>query len=150
MTNSLRSLSLSTLLGCAPIRLGVLVVLLSAGPASPALAGPACDCGDNDGIPDVMDNCVNTNNPAQCDADHDGYGNACDGDFDQSLIVDATDFTGFFVPDFTTGTDGGTGTDMNCSGTVDATDFTGAFVQQFTAGVPGPSGLTCAGNVPCP
>ncbi|MEO8032847.1 MAG: thrombospondin type 3 repeat-containing protein [Acidobacteriota bacterium] len=33
---------------------------------------------DNDGIPDVKDNCVDKYNPDQADDDHNGVGNACD------------------------------------------------------------------------
>jgi hypothetical protein len=33
---------------------------------------------DNDGIPDTLDNCPNTPNPAQEDTDEDGAGDACD------------------------------------------------------------------------
>ena len=120
-----------------------------------ALAGPAPD-GDNDTVPDVLDNCSALANAGAlgCDTDVDGYGNACDGDFNQSNTSDATDFGTIFLPDFVSGTDAGTGTDMNCGTTgganvVDATDFSGFFLPQFTQGVPGPSGLPCAGIVPC-
>jgi|KNS7NT10metaT_FD_contig_91_310486_length_1587_multi_9_in_0_out_0_1 hypothetical protein len=114
-----------------------------------AIAGPAPD-GDNDGIPDVLDNCSALANAGQtCDTDQDGYGNPCDGDFDQSNTVLASDFTGAFLADFGTGTDSGVGTDMDCSGGVLASDFTGPFLTQFGQGAPGPSGLPCAGTVPC-
>src|SRR5215510_7046854 len=45
-------------------------------------AGFGSDDGDADGVPDTVDNCVLTPNPAQLDSDHDGYGNACDADYD--------------------------------------------------------------------
>jgi len=136
----------------AKIRAFVCVLAMSF-PLS-ALAGPAPD-GDNDGVPDVLDNCSALANAGalSCDTDQDGYGNACDGDFNQSNGTDATDFGSNFLPDFATGTDSGTGTDMNCNagGTgVDATDFGSFFLPQFTTtGEPGPSGLPCAGIVPC-
>ena len=38
---------------------------------------------------------------------------------------------------------------MNCDGVVNAVD-SGKFLGQLSAGVPGPSGLPCAGTVPCP
>jgi hypothetical protein len=75
------------------------------------------------------------------------YGNRCDGDFDNNKATSAVDF-GLFVPDFKKGADSGKGTDMDCNGVVNALDF-GLFVPNFKAGKPGPSGLHCAGTVPC-
>jgi hypothetical protein len=97
----------------------------------------------------VADNCVLVANapPLDCDSDSDGYGNACDGDFNNDTFVDPTDFTTVFLPSFT-GTPIG-GTDMNCDRFVDPTDFTAYFLPQFSAGVPGPSGLSCAGFPSC-
>ena len=98
-----------------------------------------------------MDNCsmLPNDGPLRYDTDLDGYGNACDGDFDQSLVVNAVDFGSLFLPDFATGIDSGVGTDMDCSGVVNAVDFGTYFLPQFTGGFPGPSGLPCAGTVPC-
>jgi hypothetical protein len=111
---------------------------------------------DGDGVIDCADNCIGVANasPNDCDTDMDGYGNACDGDFDNGGFprVNAADFTGPFLTDLGTGTDSGVGTNMSCDGfpAVSATDFTTYFLPQFTAGSPGPSGLACAGTVPCP
>lgn len=89
--------------------------------------------------------------PGVCDTDTDGYGNACDGDFNQSNGTDATDFSTYFLPAFNSGNDSGAGEDMNCSGSVDATDYSTYFIPQFNgSGQPGPSGLSCAGTSPCP
>ena len=55
------------------------------------------------------------------------------------------------MPDFKKGVDlpPVDGTDMDCNGSVNAVDF-GLFVPQFKAGKAGPSGLDCAGTIPCP
>jgi len=126
------------------------VCVLAAGFPLMALAGPAPDA-DNDTVPDVLDSCMTIPSAGvlSCDTDIDGYGNPCDGDFDQSNTVNATDFSGFLLPDFSAGTDSGVGSDMDCSGGVNATDFSGYFLPQFTGGVPGPSGLPCAGVAGC-
>jgi hypothetical protein len=56
---------------------------------------------DNDGVPDIADNCVGVYNPTQSDKDHDGVGDACDNcplvanasqaDVDHDMIGDACD-----------------------------------------------------------
>lgn len=52
---------------------------------------------DKDGIEDESDNCPNTYNPGQGDADEDGIGNACDTDFPNLYVVDRVDFKDFAV-----------------------------------------------------
>src|SRR5215468_6877575 len=47
---------------------------------------------DSDGVPDDEDDCTLVPDYSQLDADHDGYGNACDADFDQNGHVGASDF----------------------------------------------------------
>jgi hypothetical protein len=127
-----------------------IALLCVIGLAFASFAGPSTDS-DGDGVFNVLDNCSALKNapPADCDTDDDGYGNACDGDFDQNKATTAADFSSKFVPDFKKGTDSGTGTDMDCNGTVSAGDFSSRFVPNFKAGKPGPSGLFCAGTVPC-
>lgn len=121
--------------------------------ATSSLAGPPDPCAgspdhDGDGVCDLLDNCTEVMNafPRNCDTDGDGYGNACDGDLDNTGFVNAEDFSTFFIPDFEEGVDSGVGSDMDCSGFVTATDFNGLFIPQFAKGVPGPSGLACAGQ----
>jgi hypothetical protein len=115
-----------------------------------SLAGLAPD-GDNDGIPDVLDKCSNDsrNQSITCDTDQDGYGNVCDGDFNQTNSVTSADYSMFFVPDLGTGKDSGKGTDMSCGAGVTAADYSMFFVPQLGLGKPGPSGLGCAGTIPC-
>jgi len=131
------------------IAAGIALVCVT-GLAFASFAGPSAD-NDGDGVFNVLDNCSTRANaaPLDCDTDNDGYGNLCDGDFNQSNATDATDFSVSFLPDFKKGTDAGKGTDMNCSGVVDATDFSTGFLPQFKTGKPGPSGLHCAGTIPC-
>jgi hypothetical protein len=105
---------------------------------------------DGGGLYDGRDNCTAIANATQCDSDQDGYGNYCDGDFNQNGTVASNDYGHYFVPDQTAGTDSGTGTDMNCDGVVDAIDYSDYFVPQLGSGYPGPSGYACAGTMPCP
>ena len=51
---------------------------------------PVAD-GDGDGKPDRIDDCREQPNPDQRDADSDGFGDACDGDFDQDGVVGLSD-----------------------------------------------------------
>ena len=122
-----------------------------------AFAGPATDS-DGDGVPDVIDNCKDVQNAGAsgCDDDIDGYGNFCDGDFNNDLVSDGLDFSPLFLADFVSGSQSVNGagnpqgTDMNCDGTVDGVDFSVPFfLTQFGTGTPGASGLSCAGTVPC-
>jgi hypothetical protein len=51
--------------------------------------------GDGDGVPDGCDNCTEVVNASQTDTDADGYGNACDGDFNNNGVVDFADYGRF-------------------------------------------------------
>jgi hypothetical protein len=123
-----------------------------------SLAGPP-DESDGDGIPDVLDKCThdsrNGTPPGTCDSDSDGYGNVCDADFDQNFIVSSPDFSSWFIPAFK-GSDPSPwpqGMDMDCNGAVTSVDFSNYFIPKFKGAlggaIPGPSGLACAGTVPC-
>lgn len=52
---------------------------------------------DRDGILDDRDNCVAESNSDQRDTNADGYGNACDADFDGDEVVGLADFNRFRV-----------------------------------------------------
>ena len=134
----------------------LMAFLLAAGIPFGALAGTVIDT-DGDTIPDASDNCVNVMNAAvgqpagalasQCDIDQDGYGNACDPDVSNDGVVGGPDY-GPITASF-----GGLGyptnsADVNCDGLVGGPDY-GPITANF-GGAPGPSGLSCAGTVPCP
>ena len=79
----------------------------------------------------------------------DGYGNACDADWDSDGFIGGTDFLLF------SGAFGvfpiapaNVNIDSDCDGYIGGSDFL-LFSSQFGGSV-GPSGLACAGTVPCP
>lgn len=90
---------------------------------------------DNDGYNDTVDNCTLVSNN-QLDTDGDGYGNACDSDFNNDGIVNSLDIGPFKTAFFNIGSQQ---TDINGDNIVNSLDL-GLFKQQFSA-APGPSGL---------
>jgi hypothetical protein len=129
----------------------LMAFLLAAGIPFGALAGPISDI-DSDTVPDISDNCSTVANAGIefCDVDSDGYGNACDADTDNDGGVGISDFTTFSNA-FKVGVGGDPLADFDCDGAVGISDFT-TFSNSFKAvpPVPGPSGLSCAGTIPCP
>jgi hypothetical protein len=103
---------------------------------------------DADGVPDEADNCLLVPNapPLDCDFDQDGIGNLCDGDLDQTGTVDAGDYALWEAAFLTTDS----AADFNCDGVVGGPDHAIIYVLLESSGAPGPSGLACAGSVPCP
>lgn len=132
------------------LRLTLLVSLFTVGFALSASAGAVTDT-DSDLVPDSFDNCsVVANGPGeapdnQVDGDLDGYGNRCDADFDNSGNVSGADFT-IFIGAFNQGPN--SIVDLNSDGNVTGADFT-IFISLFNQGPGGPSGLDCAGTIPC-
>jgi len=90
---------------------------------------------DGDGIPDDADNCLLIPNGAQRDTDGDLFGNYCDPDFDNNLIVNAADLAFLKINFFTTDPDA----DLNGDGVVNAADL--AILKTMFFSPPGPSGL---------
>lgn len=105
---------------------------------------------DSDGIANNLDNCTDVPNTSQLDADQDGYGNYCDGDINNSGTVTTADFglmrSVLGQPASFNAT--AAAADMNGSGTVTTADF--GLLRARLGTAPGPSGLACAGTVPCP
>lgn len=104
---------------------------------------------DGDHVCDEQDNCSQRPNPLQIDSDLDGFGNACDLDYDNDGTVGLDDFSLLrnafgailgqpaFVPRADIGGDGAIGTpEFNA-------------MRLFFGRGPGPSGLACAGTPPC-
>lgn len=99
---------------------------------------------DNDGVTNSMDNCIDAANgplipdgggQSQLDTDTDGYGNLCDGDLNNDVIVNVLDLGLFKARFFTTDADA----DLNGDGTVNVLDL-GLFKALFFK-APGPSGI---------
>ena len=88
----------------------------------------------NDGYLDVNDNCTIVAND-QLDTDGDGYGNACDSDFNNDGISNSLDLGLFKTAFFSSGVQQ---TDINGDNIVNSLDL-GLFKKQFGA-APGPSG----------
>lgn len=99
---------------------------------------------DGDGVPDTDDNCIlEPNGPlmpdaggnSQYDSNGDGYGNICDADLNNDLVINGLD-VGPFVDQFGTS---GPDADLNGDGVVNGLDV-GFFIVMFGQ-APGPSGI---------
>jgi hypothetical protein len=90
---------------------------------------------DRDGVPNVLDNCIDVFNTDQRDSNEDGYGNMCDADLDDSLYVDDVDLEIFRKAFFS----GEPDADFNGDGVVNVIDL-GIFRVLFSQ-PPGPSAL---------
>jgi hypothetical protein len=105
---------------------------------------------DSDGVTDAEDSCLFVANQTQLDSDQDGYGNACDADYNNDGVVGTSDFSTLRNA---FGSTQGSGNwdpqlDANGDGVIGTADFT---LLRAAFGIPpGPSGLACAGSVPCP
>ncbi|MDJ0866550.1 MAG: DUF5011 domain-containing protein, partial [Myxococcota bacterium] len=105
---------------------------------------------DQDGVADPSDNCIQVANPDQRDTDADGFGSACDPDYNNDGAVGIPDFSYFRERFGRTIDDPGFDPllDHNGDGAIGIPDFN--VLRQLFGGPPGPSGLDCAGTIPCP
>ena len=112
---------------------------------------------DLDGVPDSQDNCLllpngplasTRNCDDQEDGDQDGYGNPCDTDYNNNGATDLRDLHDVFFLAAVVSTD--SNYDNNCNGAADGSDVVQAYNDQKAVKAPGPSGLACAGSIPCP
>ena len=107
-------------------------------------ANPGQEDFDSDGAGDACDNCtLLANGPAfpdaggnsQLDTDGDGYGNLCDGDFNNNGIVDGADFS---LLKSVLGSPAAPDQDLNGNGIVDGADFSA--LKANLGQLPGPAG----------
>lgn len=116
------------------------------------LSCPEGSAGDSDadGVVDCIDNCTQVANADQRDTDSDGYGNRCDADFDNNNVVGFSDYKLLAALWGMTSGDPGydPDVDLDGNGRIGISDFINLFTHWGRP--PGPSGLICAGSVPCP
>ncbi|MDH3588869.1 MAG: peptidoglycan DD-metalloendopeptidase family protein, partial [Gammaproteobacteria bacterium] len=105
---------------------------------------------DGDGLEDFADNCSDIANANQRDSNSDGYGNACDPDLNNNGTVSFPDVAIFKAAFLTSPGD----TNWNPDADFDGDDLVGfsdlAVMKNLFLSPPGPSGMSCAGTVPCP
>jgi len=104
---------------------------------------------DADGVIDTLDNCLLVANPDQRDTNADGFGNRCDADYDDDGVVGMVDFATLSRSfGATAGSPGWSPhLDANGDGMIGNRDF--SLARSTLGAPPGPSGLACAGVVPC-
>ncbi|MFK8030034.1 MAG: S8 family serine peptidase [Gammaproteobacteria bacterium] len=107
--------------------------LLDAEAALLSLGLPPLPDQDNDGIPDATDNCLIVANTDQRDTDDDGYGNICDPDLNNDLLVNVIDLGILRSVFFTNDPDA----DFNGDGVVNVVDL--GIMRTFFFSPPGPS-----------
>lgn len=132
------------------LEIALLVSLFEIAFAGTAMAGAVADS-DADLVPDQFDNCRTVKNGPnqgsnQVDTDIDGYGNACDCDYNNDGFILGSDFT-FLLANFGKNTPAALEADLDGDLNVLGSDFTG-YLAVFGK-TPGPSGLACAGTTPC-
>ena len=112
--------------------------LIVAGVPPVSDAGP-CDDSDNDGICLEDDTCSAIQDASNLDVDSDGYGNACDVDYDNDCLQNSVDFNIFKLDFLVAAT---SNTDCNGDTLTNSVDFN-CFKTGFLS-PPGPTGVASA------
>jgi hypothetical protein len=98
---------------------------------------------DKDGVPDASDNCILVFNSDQRDTDQDGFGNICDADLNNDLMVNVVDLGLFKMCYLKQASDVQClhveDSDFNADGKVNAQDL--GLLKAMYLKPPGPSGL---------
>jgi hypothetical protein len=95
---------------------------------------------DADGVYDDQDNCINAANSSQVDSDNDGFGNLCDGDFNNNGVTNAQDYVLFKAAVGQPSTPPAYSQyDLNTNGFINTQDY--VLFRSALGEAPGPSGL---------
>lgn len=76
------------------VAIGMILLVVATAHANPGVCTVGADS-DGDFILDENDNCCVVFNPSEIDTDADGYGNACDADYNNDGAVNFADLTLF-------------------------------------------------------
>jgi hypothetical protein len=108
-----------------------------------------CADADGDAICDESDSCLLVANPSQLDSDFDGFGNACDPDYDNDGRVSLGDSSRLLAGQVDDHLDPAyrPAHDSDGDGSVGEAEL--ALIGAHFGAAPGPSGLACAGEAPC-
>ncbi|HZM27948.1 MAG TPA: thrombospondin type 3 repeat-containing protein [Gemmatimonadales bacterium] len=104
---------------------------------------------DGDGVPNSVDSCPLVANLSRLDSDLDGYGNACDADYNNDGIVGSVDFAKLSMAYGSVEGEASWKPYADCNGDdrIDDVDF--FYMASVFGNPPGPSGLSCAGSGVC-